>query len=118
MRHTTYALVKTRRDVDDDTEDDVDERMRSVRSSSSDEDRSPPTAVAAAEASPRVLETRRGLSPERDLDRDRKVSFSTAPIPVSPNFSTLFSTNCCMCADVGWCRGAAGRWLTGRFYVY
>uniref|UniRef100_A0A8L8JUW1 Neurabin-1 n=1 Tax=Heligmosomoides polygyrus TaxID=6339 RepID=A0A8L8JUW1_HELPZ len=82
MRHTTYALVKTRRDVDDDTEDDVDERMRSVRSSSSDEDRSPPTAVAAAEASPRVLETRRGLSPERDLDRDRKVSFSTAPIPV------------------------------------
>ncbi|VDO44927.1 unnamed protein product [Haemonchus placei] len=62
MRHTTYALVKTRRDVDEDDEldDDDDERM-----------------------APRVLETRRGLSPERDpLDRDRKVSFSTAPIPV------------------------------------
>ncbi|VDM81332.1 unnamed protein product [Strongylus vulgaris] len=67
MRHTTYALVKTRRDADDD-----DGRTLSSRGASSDDER--PDGV---------LETRRGLSPERDLDRDRKVSFSTAPIPVS-----------------------------------
>ncbi|KAK6729663.1 hypothetical protein RB195_006608 [Necator americanus] len=66
MRHTTYALVKTRRDIDDD-----DRRTVSSRGASSDDER-----VDG------VLETRRGLSPERDLDRDRKVSFSTAPIPV------------------------------------
>ncbi|RCN36898.1 PDZ/DHR/GLGF domain protein [Ancylostoma caninum] len=66
MRHTTYALVKTRRDADDD-----DGRTLSSRGASSDDER-----VDG------VLETRRGLSPERDLDRDRKVSFSTAPIPV------------------------------------
>ncbi|WKX92555.1 hypothetical protein Q1695_010525 [Nippostrongylus brasiliensis] len=85
MRHTTYALVKTRRDEADDADDDddVDERIRSVRSSSSDEEHRGVAATARGDGSPpRVLETRRGLSPERDLDRDRKVSFSTAPIPV------------------------------------
>ncbi|CAJ0592583.1 unnamed protein product [Cylicocyclus nassatus] len=66
MRHTTYALVKTRRDADDE-----DGRTVSSRGASSDDERIDG-----------VLETRRGLSPERDLDRDRKVSFSTAPIPV------------------------------------
>ncbi|KHJ88066.1 PDZ/DHR/GLGF domain protein [Oesophagostomum dentatum] len=57
MRNTTYALVKTRRDADDD-----DGRTLSSRGASSDDER--PDGV---------LETRRGLSPERDLDRDRKV---------------------------------------------
>ncbi|KAK5976032.1 Neurabin protein 1 variant [Trichostrongylus colubriformis] len=88
MRHTTYALVKTRRDVDE--EDEADEEDERIRSNGSDDDnhRHINNHRAVAEnggggRAPRVLETRRGLSPERDpLDRDRKVSFSTAPIPV------------------------------------
>ncbi|PAV84606.1 hypothetical protein WR25_26283 [Diploscapter pachys] len=48
VKHTTYALVKTKKD----------------------------------EICEQLLETRRGLSPERESDPHRKVSFSTAPIPV------------------------------------
>ncbi|KAK6051063.1 PDZ/DHR/GLGF domain protein [Cooperia oncophora] len=85
MRHTTYALVKTRRDVDE--EDDADEDDDRIRSAGSDDDNhrhnNHRAIMENGGMAPRVLETRRGLSPERDpLDRDRKVSFSTAPIPV------------------------------------
>nr|CDJ89658.1 PDZ and Sterile alpha motif SAM domain containing protein [Haemonchus contortus]CDJ89675.1 PDZ and Sterile alpha motif SAM domain containing protein [Haemonchus contortus] len=86
MRHTTYALVKTRRDVDEDDEldDEDDERMRSTGSDEENHHHNGHRAIVEnGGMAPRVLETRRGLSPERDpLDRDRKVSFSTAPIPV------------------------------------
>ncbi|CAD6184539.1 unnamed protein product [Caenorhabditis auriculariae] len=68
-RHTTYAVVKTRRGDETTESDDVAEE------------------VAASERG--LMETRRGLSPERvyDSERDRKVSFSTAPIPVFSAYS-------------------------------
>ncbi|XGW19316.1 hypothetical protein V3C99_003275 [Haemonchus contortus] len=77
MRHTTYALVKTRRDVDEDDEldDEDDERMRSTGSDEENHHHNGHRAIVEnGGMAPRVLETRRGLSPERDpLDRDRKV---------------------------------------------
>uniref|UniRef100_A0A8R1HT50 Neurabin-1 n=1 Tax=Caenorhabditis japonica TaxID=281687 RepID=A0A8R1HT50_CAEJA len=67
LKHTTYAVVKTPRDSD-----------------------SAEPVVSDTEPSSRgLMETRRGLSPERpDADlANRKVSFSTAPIPVFSAFS-------------------------------
>ncbi|UMM12859.1 hypothetical protein L5515_001424 [Caenorhabditis briggsae] len=62
IKHTTYAVVKTPRETESE--------------STSSENRG-------------LMETRRGLSPERpDADlTNRKVSFSTAPIPVFSAFS-------------------------------
>ncbi|CAB3410758.1 unnamed protein product [Caenorhabditis bovis] len=54
LKHTTYAVVKTPKEMDDEKG---------------------------------LLETRRGLSPERCDSDNRKVSFSTAPIPVFSAYS-------------------------------
>ncbi|CAI2302914.1 unnamed protein product [Caenorhabditis sp. 36 PRJEB53466] len=61
VKHTTYAVVKTPRE----------------------------TEIEASSEGRGLMETRRGLSPERpDADlANRKVSFSTAPIPVFSAFS-------------------------------
>ncbi|CAI4227306.1 unnamed protein product [Auanema sp. JU1783] len=72
MRHTTYALVKTRREDDESYaySPDLGARFRE--------------SEVMSDSPKGLMETRRGLSPERrEYEEDsRKVSFSTAPIPV------------------------------------
>ncbi|KAJ1350836.1 SAM domain (Sterile alpha motif) [Parelaphostrongylus tenuis] len=95
MRHTTYALVKTRKDSDGyhdriRSSSPEDERLNSNENDNDndecDEDDVDVDGDGDSGGGSGVLETRRGLSPERDcsdyMSRDRKVSFSTAPIPV------------------------------------
>lgn len=93
MRHTTYALVKTRKDIDGyngriRSSSPAEERLNENdnENDDGDDDDADGDGDADSGGSSGVLETRRGLSPERDrsdyMSRDRKVSFSTAPIPV------------------------------------
>lgn len=94
MRHTTYALVKTRKDIDayrDRIRSSSPEDERRLNSNDNGNDECDDDDVDVdgdgdSGGGSGVLETRRGLSPERDrpdyMSRDRKVSFSTAPIPV------------------------------------
>lgn len=70
---TKYQIVRTRKDEEDEQEGEQrDERGLRV------------TRNREALYSEGLMATMRGLSPERlhDLERDRKISFSTAPIPV------------------------------------
>ncbi|VDM61379.1 unnamed protein product [Angiostrongylus costaricensis] len=94
MRHTTYALVKTRKDTNaynDRIRSSSPEDERRLNGNDNDNDECDDDDVdidgdGDSGGGSGVLETRRGLSPERDrpdyMSRDRKVSFSTAPIPV------------------------------------